>query len=72
MPRPIRRRELIRRLRALGWSGPEGGGSHPFMRKEGRRLIVPNPHGSDVDWTLVKRILAQVGISREDWESVSE
>ena len=43
MPKPIKRRELIRRLRILGWSGPEGGGSHPFMRKAGRRLIVPNP-----------------------------
>lgn len=69
MPKPITRRELIRRLRELGWTGPEGGGSHPFMRNGGRRLIVPNPHGGDLDWTLVKRILAQAGISNEDWEA---
>lgn len=42
------------------------------MRKEGRRLIVPNPHGSDLDWTLVKRILTQGRISREDWETVGK
>ena len=69
MPKPIKRRELIRRLRILGWSGPEGGGSHPFMRKAGRRLIVPNPHGSDLDWTLLKRVLAQGRISSEEWEA---
>ncbi len=69
MPKPIQRRELIRRLRSFGWSGPEGGGSHPFMRKEGHRLIVPNPHGSDLDWTLVKRILRQARISSEEWEA---
>ena len=49
MPRPIKRRELVRRLRMLGWAGPESGGSHFFMRKDGRRLIVPNPHGGDLD-----------------------
>jgi predicted RNA binding protein YcfA (HicA-like mRNA interferase family) len=72
MPKPIKRRELIRRLQLLGWAGPESGGSHSFMRKEGRRVIVPNPHGTDLDWTLVKRILSQARISREEWDRVSE
>ncbi len=68
MPKPIKRRELIRRLQSLGWAGPESGGSHLFMRKAGRRLIVPNPHGGDVDWSLVKRMLMQARISPEEWE----
>lgn len=72
MPKPIKRRELIRRLQSLGWSGPESGGSHPFMRKEGRRMIVPNPHGNDVDWSLVKRMLAQARISAKEWERAGE
>jgi predicted RNA binding protein YcfA (HicA-like mRNA interferase family) len=72
MPRPIKRRELIRRLQLLGWTGPESGGSHPFMRKDGHRLIVPNPHRGDLDWTLVKRILSQARISREEWKGLAE
>lgn len=72
MPKPIKRRELIRRLRLFGWAGPESGGSHPFMRKEGRRIIVPNPHGSNLDWSLVKRLLSQARISPEAWERAGE
>jgi hypothetical protein len=53
MPRPIKRRDLIRRLQMLGWAGPESGDSQPFMHKDGRRLIVPNPDGGDLDWTFV-------------------
>ena len=68
MPKPIKRRELIRRLRLFGWAGPESGGSHPFMRKEGHRIIVPN----DVDWSLVKRLLGQARISPEEWERADE
>ena len=67
MPKPIKRRDLIRRLRDLGWTGPEAGGSHEVMRKEGRRLALPNPHRGDIDWSLTKRLLAQTGITPEDW-----
>jgi hypothetical protein len=31
MPKPIKRRELIRRFRALGWSGPYPGHRHMAM-----------------------------------------
>ena len=70
MPKPIKRRELIRRFRALGWSGPEPGHRHMAMRLGGRTVRIPNPHGNDVDWTLVKRILQQAGISPEEWEAL--
>ena len=72
MPKPIKRRELIRRLQLLGWVGPESGGSHSFMRKEGRRVILPNPHRSDIDWSLIKRMLSQARISPEEWEQAEE
>ena len=69
MPKPIKWKELVRRLRAFGWGPPEAGGKHLTMRKDdGRKLILPNPHRGDVDWSLTKRILEQAGISPEDWD----
>src|SRR5688572_7152390 len=35
MPKPIKWRELVRRLRALGWGPPEGGGKHLFPLMSG-------------------------------------
>ena len=69
MPKPIKRAELIRRLRALGWEGPFQKGKHPFMVKAGMRLTIPNPHTGDIDWSLTKRILQQAGISPEQWDA---
>jgi len=70
MPKPIPRRELLRRFKALGWEGPYSGGKHSFMCKGAQKVRVPNPHGSDVDWSLTKRILQQAGISADEWEGV--
>ncbi len=68
MPKPIKRRELIRRLRTFGWEGPEPGSKHETMFKGRAKLTIPNPHQADIDWSLTKRILAQAGISTEEWE----
>ncbi len=71
MPKPIKRRELIRRFRALGWQGPEPGHRHMAMRLGERTVPIPNPHGGgDLDWTLVKRVLAQAGIDPKLWEAL--
>jgi predicted RNA binding protein YcfA (HicA-like mRNA interferase family) len=67
---PISRTNLIRGLRALGFSGPFQGGRHPFMIRGGRRLAIPNPHPGVIGVNLLGRILRQAGISREEWESV--
>ena len=68
MPRPIKRSQLIQRLRRFGWEGPFQKGKHPFMVREGVRLTLPNPHRGDIDWSLTKRILQQAGISPAQWE----
>lgn len=68
MPKPIKRSELIRRLRRRGWEGPYQRGKHPFMVRQGTRLTIPNPHHGDIDWSLAKRILAEAGISPDEWE----
>jgi len=68
MPKPIKWREMVRRLRAAGWGPPEGDTKHPAMWKEGCRIIIPNPHQGDVDWSLMKRIPDNVCITPEEWD----
>lgn len=67
---PISRTRLIRGLRALGFEGPQAGGRHEFMIREGQRVIIPNPHAGDIGVELLARVLRQAGVSREEWESV--
>lgn len=64
---PVSRRELVRKLKALGFDGPHPGGRHEWMRRGGARIIVPNPHAGDVDPGLIRRILRQAGISVDEW-----
>jgi predicted RNA binding protein YcfA (HicA-like mRNA interferase family) len=69
--RPCSRREFVRKLRALGYSGPFAGGNHQFMSKTGALSVrVPNPHGgSDISISLIKRILQISSINQQDWEN---
>jgi predicted RNA binding protein YcfA (HicA-like mRNA interferase family) len=67
---PIKRRDLIKGLRKLGWNGPYPGKPHPYMRKDGRRLTIPNVHTGDIGIGLLRQILEEAGISREEWAAV--
>ena len=40
--KPCKRREFIRRLRALGFEGPYSGSRHQFLVHGQRRLTVPS------------------------------
>lgn len=40
------------------------------MRQGVRKLPVPNPHGGDIDWSLVRRLLDQFDIDPEAWDRV--
>ncbi len=67
---PVSRRELIRRFRILGFKGPVSGGRHDFMQKGPLKVHVPNPHGSTtIGGSLVKEILRQAGITKEEWDN---
>ena len=66
--KPIKRRELIAVLKRLGFSGPYSGGKHEFMQKGDLILTIPNPHRGDIPIGLLKVILRQAGIDRDDWE----
>ena len=60
--RPVKRKELIRRLRRLGFVGPHSGGKHEYMVKGNLRLALPNPHQGDIGVELLVRILRQAGV----------
>jgi predicted RNA binding protein YcfA (HicA-like mRNA interferase family) len=64
---PVSRGDLLRRLKDFGWEGPISGGRHQFMVKGQVHLTIPNPHGHDIGVNLLKVILREAGISREDW-----
>jgi len=64
---PIKRNELIRYLKKLGFSGPYSGGKHQFMEKGNITLRLPNPHKSDIGTGLLIRVLKQAGIKKSDW-----
>jgi predicted RNA binding protein YcfA (HicA-like mRNA interferase family) len=67
---PIKRTELIRYLRILGFEGPYSGGKHQFMLKDIVRLRLPNPHQRDIGRELLLRILKQAGIDNDSWEKL--
>jgi len=69
LPNQTSLQDLIRRFRELGWEGPISGGKHRFMRKQQRKVRIPNPHGSTLDMSLLKEILRQAGISAKEWGS---
>jgi len=66
---PVSRRDLIRRLRYIGFEGPFSGGRHEFMMRGTRRLILPNPHRGEISTDLLSRLLRQVEVTREEWKS---
>ena len=68
---PCSRRDLVKAFRELGWEGPFSGGKHEFMKKGSRKQRIPNDHGADISWDLVRRILKQADIPVEQWTSLS-
>ena len=65
--KPVSQKNLIKRLKELGFKGPYQGGKHPFMVKEGLVLTIPNPHKEIIGIDLLKRILKQARIGRKEW-----
>ena len=67
---PVKRRDLMRYLRALGFDGPHVGGQHQYMMKGTIKLRIPNPHQGDISEALLSKILRQAGVSRAEWETL--
>jgi predicted RNA binding protein YcfA (HicA-like mRNA interferase family) len=69
MVAPVSRKELIRKFRSLGYSGPISGGKHQFMVKGSLKIRIPNPHVEGIGPSLLKEILRQAGISSQEWDA---
>ncbi|MFB2881291.1 type II toxin-antitoxin system HicA family toxin [Floridanema aerugineum] len=68
--RAIKRLDLIRFLKQLGFSGPYSGGKHQYMIKENLKVWIPNPHQGDITPALLVQILRQAEITRDEWEEL--
>ncbi len=65
---PISRVRLIQRFKDLGWEGPFKGSKHDTMYKDGVAITIPNNHRSeDISVGLLRTILRNAGVSREEW-----
>lgn len=67
MLRPVSRRELISKLRRLGFAGPFSGSRHQFMEKDDFKIFIPNPHDKDIGKELIKQIIKDLKISEKDF-----
>jgi predicted RNA binding protein YcfA (HicA-like mRNA interferase family) len=67
---PVKRKDLIKALRQAGFDGPYAGGKHEFLVKGEIRLILPNPHQSEISKDLLARILRQANVGRAEWEKL--
>lgn len=65
--KPVKRRELLRKLSALGFSQPKGRGKHQFVQRDNQKITIPNPHGGDVKTATVRQIIRQLGLTEEEW-----
>jgi predicted RNA binding protein YcfA (HicA-like mRNA interferase family) len=68
--RPISRRNLIKALKAFGFTGPHSRKRHQYMQRGNQKLTIPNPHQGDIGINLLAKILEEANISREDWEDL--
>lgn len=72
--RPVKRREFIRKLRALGFAGPYSGTRHQFLILRHHRQTIPT--NSEYSIPQVRLLLRQVEsilgrkISLEEWDSL--
>ncbi len=66
---PLKAEEVMKKLRRLGFSGPFPGGKHVRMVHLKKAKIIPVPvhKGKDVSVGLIREIINELGISREEW-----
>ena len=67
---PLKPREVVAVLTALGFACVRQRGSHmQFRHADGRGTTVPDHGGRDVSPTLVRKIARDVGLSAEEFLS---
>jgi len=72
--RPLKRRDFIRKLRALGFDGPYSGTRHQFMvRGQHRQTIPTNSEYSVPQIRMLSRQIESIlerPVSLEEWNSL--
>ena len=72
--RPLKRRDFIRKLRALGFAGPYSGTRHQFMTLGSHRQTIPT--NTEYSVPQIRMLVRQAEaimeskISVENWESL--
>ncbi len=66
---PLKSRQVIRKLKKLGFEGPIPGGRHMRMVHFETGKIVPIPihKGKDVSVGLIRAIIREIGITPDEW-----
>lgn len=60
--------ELIRILKKLGFEEIRQHGSHKYLKHhDGRATVVPVHSGTDISRGLLKKILSEIEVSREEF-----
>ena len=68
--RPLRPREIVRKLERAGFVFRRQSGSHArYVHPDGRGATVAM-HPGDVPAPVVRSILRQAGLSDEEWEAL--
>ena len=70
MLRLVSRKELIRKLKRAGFSGPFSGAKHMYMLRGKLKIFIPNPHGKDIGLRIMKRIVVDINISDKEFEGL--
>lgn len=66
---PVSGKKLCKVLEKLGFEKVYGKGSHiRFIHKDGRRTVVPVHSGEEIGVSLLREILKQIKLSREEYE----
>jgi len=40
------------------------------MTRDDRRVIIPNPHRREIDRGMLRQVLREAGINRDEWETI--
>lgn len=68
--RPLRAREIVRKLERAGFVFRRQTGSHArYVHPDGRGVAVPM-HPGDVPVPVVRSVLRQAGLSVEEWNTL--
>ena len=68
--RPLRTREIVRKLQKVGFVFRRQSGSHArYVHVDGRGVTVPM-HPGDVPVPVIRAILRQAGLSEAQWEAL--